>query len=125
MPVTSHLLEPGTPAPDFALLNPVDGRIVRREEFRGRPGLLVMFLSNECPFVRHVLAEVSALTRDYEKRGVGIVAINSNDAAMYPHEAPSFMKVLAEREGWAFPYLVDSTQEVAIAFGAVCTPEFF
>ncbi len=121
----STMLPLGTPLPGFSLIDAVSGREVTAEDFAGRAAVLVMFLSNHCPFVRHVVPELGRIDRDFAARGVGIVAINANDVARYPADAPAQMKALAEREGWTFPFLFDGTQDVAKAFRAACTPDFF
>lgn len=120
----STMLSLGTALPAFALPNAVDGSTVSSDDYAGRP-TLVMFICNHCPFVKHVKSELTRLAADYLPRGVGIVAINSNDIAKYPADAPEQMKALAIEEGWAFPFLLDETQEVAKAFKAACTPDFF
>lgn len=113
----------GTPAPDFRLLN-VDGRTVGLGDFAGQP-LLVIFMCNHCPFVKHVAAGLAQLANDYLPRGVAIVGINSNDAQSHPHDSPEQMVHEAEQRGYAFPYLYDEDQDVAKAYGAACTPDFF
>jgi peroxiredoxin len=119
------MLPLGTRLPEFSLPNAVDGRLVSSSDFDGRPALLVMFLCNHCPYVQHVKSEIGRIAKAYAPRGVGIVAISSNDIAAFPEDAPEKMKELAQREGWTFPYLFDETQEVAKAFRAACTPEFY
>ncbi len=114
----------GTPAPDFKLTN-VDGRLVSRDDFRDQPALLVIFMCNHCPFVKHVADGLTQVARDYQPKGVAIVGINSNDAATHPHDSPEQMVHEAEARGYPFPYLYDETQEVAKAYGAACTPDFF
>lgn len=114
----------GTPAPDFKLMN-VDGRMVGLHDFDDKPALLVMFICNHCPFVKHIADGLAQLGRDYQSRGAAIVAINSNDAAGYPQDSPEQMIHEAEQRGYTFPYLYDETQEVAKAYGAACTPDFF
>jgi peroxiredoxin len=114
----------GTPAPDFRLMN-VDGRMVGLHDFDDKPALLVMFMCNHCPFVKHVADGLAQLARDYMPRGVAIVGINSNDAAGYPQDSPEQMVHEAEQRGYPFPYLYDETQEVAKMYGAACTPDFF
>jgi peroxiredoxin len=121
----STMLELGTHVPEFSLVDAVSNETVTPDDFADRRALLVMFICNHCPFVKHVLDELGRLGVDYLPRGVGVVAINSNDAAGYPQDAPPNMKNLAEAEGWAFPFLFDETQEVAQAFRAACTPDFF
>jgi peroxiredoxin len=119
------MLELGTPIPEFALPNAVDGSTVTPQDYEGKQPLLVMFICNHCPFVKHVKDELTRLGADYVSRGVGIVAINSNDVAKHPDDSPEQMKALATAEGWAFPFLFDEAQEVAKAFKAACTPDFF
>ena len=114
----------GTPPPDFRLLN-VDGRMVGLADFEEQPALLVMFICNHCPFVKHVADGLTKLANDYLPRGVGMVGINSNDAATNPQDSPEQMVHEAEQRGYPFPYLYDETQEVAKAYGAACTPDFF
>lgn len=121
----STMVELGSAAPDFALTDAVSGKTVTLKSAMGPNGLLVMFICNHCPFVIHVRDEITALARDYAAKGVGIVAINANDAAGYPQDAPPNMKALATELGWAFPFAFDDTQQVAKAYRAACTPDFF
>lgn len=114
----------GTKAPDFRL-PATDGRTVSLAEFARSRGLLVMFICNHCPFVKHIRAELARLGRDYAERGVGIVAINSNDIEKYPADSPEKMKDEARDAGYTFPYLFDADQSVARAYDAACTPDFF
>lgn len=123
--VASTMLPLGTPCPDFALPDAITGRTVRRDDFRDRSVLLVMFICNHCPFVKHVQHELARLARDYQHRGVGVVAINSNDIVRYPDDRPERMAQQAQEAGFTFPYLFDESQEVAKAFRAACTPDFF
>ena len=120
----STMLPLGTPAPDFCLMN-VDGREVRLADFADAPALLVVFMCNHCPFVMHVADALSALAREYMAQGVAVVGINSNDVASHPADSPERMVAEAEDRGYAFPYLYDETQEVAKAYRAACTPDFF
>jgi len=120
----STMLPLGTRAPDFSLPN-VDGSTVSRSDFAGHPALLVIFLCNHCPYVKHVAAGVAQLARDYQDRGVAVVGISSNDAANYPADSPEQMIHEVENRGYTFPYLYDETQEVAKAYRAACTPDFF
>jgi thiol-disulfide isomerase/thioredoxin len=122
--VPSTMLPLGTRLPEFTLRNVVDGRTVASGEF-GEPALLVMFICNHCPYVQHVKQEIGRVAADYAPRGLGAVAISSNDVAAFPDDAPDKMKDLALAEGWRFPYVFDETQEVAKAFRAACTPEFY
>lgn len=119
------MLPLGTSLPDFSLVNAADGQLVSPQEFADRKALLVMFICNHCPFVKHVRSELSRLASDYLPRGLGIVAINSNSTATHPQDGPENMKALARQEGWEFPFLFDESQEVAKAFTAACTPDFF
>lgn len=123
--VPSTMLPLGTKLPEFSLRNVVDGRAVSAKDFREQAALLVMCICNHCPYVRHVKQEIGRVAADYAPRGVGMVAISSNDVAAFPDDAPAKMKALALAEGWRFPYLFDETQEVAKAFRAACTPEFY
>ncbi len=121
----STMLPLGTTIPDFELENVVDGKRVTPKAFEDRKALLVMFICNHCPFVKHVTDEIGRVAKDYQPKGVGVVAINANDIENYPQDAPENMKRLAKEEGWNFPFLLDETQEVAKAFHAACTPDFF
>lgn len=123
MAIASTMLPLGTHAPDFRLTDVVSGATVSREDFVGKP-LLVMFICTHCPYVKHVEAELAALGRDYQGR-LGIVAISANDPERYPDDAPDQLKAQALAQGFNFPYLFDATQEVAKAFTAACTPDFF
>ena len=121
----STMLPLGTPVPAFRLEDAVTGRKVTESDATGREALLVMFICNHCPFVLHVLEEIGRIASDYEPRGVAVIAINSNDVRNYPQDGPDRMRELALREDWSFPFLLDETQEVAKAFRAACTPDFF
>jgi peroxiredoxin len=120
----SNMVELGSAAPDFALPD-TNGRIVSRDDFRQAAALLVMFICNHCPFVKHIRAELARIGKDYQKRGVAIVAINSNDVAKYPDDSPAKMKEEVAAAGYTFPYLFDESQQVAQSFRAACTPDFF
>lgn len=120
----SRMLELGTPAPGFSLPDP-DGRLHSLEDFAQRPALLVAFLCNHCPYVRHIFAGFADFARQYGPRGLAIVAINANDATAYPDDAPPAMAEVAAQLGFTFPYLYDETQAVALAYQAICTPDFF
>ena len=120
----STMLPLGTRAPDFALPN-VDGRTVTLADAAGPRGTLVMFICNHCPFVKHVADQLAALGREYLPRGIGVVAISSNDVSSHPADSPEQMVHEAEERGYVFPYLYDETQEVAHAYHAACTPDFF
>jgi thiol-disulfide isomerase/thioredoxin len=121
----STMLALGTPLPSFSLPDAVTGRMVTDREARGPKGTLVMFVCNHCPFVKHVMPELDRVAAEYGPRGIGIVAINSNDQVAYPQDGPGPMRELARERGWAFPFLFDEDQSVARAFQAACTPDFF
>jgi peroxiredoxin len=125
MAVTSTMIPLGTQAPSFSLTDTVTGHTVSLTDYSDKTGLLVMFICNHCPYVKHVREELARLGRDYADSELGIVAINSNDPEDYPEDSPEAMKVEAETYGYVFPYLFDETQEVARAYSAVCTPDFF
>lgn len=120
----STMLPLGTEAPHFALPD-TDGRIISIDDFTGSPALLVMFICNHCPYVKHVRDELARIGREYSARGIGIVAISSNDVERYPADSPQAMREEKERVGYTFPYLYDETQDVARAYDAACTPDFF
>ncbi len=122
--LSSFQLTPGDVAPDFSLPD-ADGRIVARGDVVGEHGLLVVFASNHCPFVVHLADSLGAFAREISEQGVKTVAINSNDLEKYPQDGPQQMKAFLAERGWDFPYLLDESQEVAKAHGAVCTPDFF
>ncbi len=117
-------MSPGDTAPSFSLPN-ADGQVITREAVAGSRGLLVVFACNHCPFVVHLADSLGELAREIAVEGIATVAINSNDLGRYPQDGPEFMKAFAETHGWDFPYLLDESQEVAKAHGAVCTPDFF
>jgi peroxiredoxin len=125
MAVASTMLELGTQAPDFDLPDVVTGKPVSLEDFADRTALVVMFICRHCPYVQHVKEELARLGQDYLPRGVGIVAISSNDPALYPDDAPEQLKEMAESAGLNFPVCFDESQEVAKAYRAACTPEFY
>jgi peroxiredoxin len=118
------MLALGTRAPAFRLPD-IDGHAVSLSDFEAAPALLVAFICNHCPYVKHVRAGLAQLARDYLERGVAIVGINSNDVANYPADSPALMAVEAKAAGYLFPYLYDETQAVAAAYRAACTPDFF
>jgi peroxiredoxin len=121
----STMLPLGTQAPPFSLPDTLWGKTVSLDTFKDRQALLVMFICNHCPFVRHIRSELAKLGRDYHPRGVGIAAISSNDVQEYPQDGPDQMAIEARDAGYTFPYLYDATQEVAKAYKAACTPDFF
>ena len=121
----STMLPLGTPRPEFSLTNAVDGKTVSLTDFADKPGLLVMFICNHCPFVKHLQAGLAEFGKEYQAKGLGVVAINSNDIANYPDDGPDKMKAEAKAAGYTFPYLLDETQDIAKAYKAACTPDFF
>lgn len=120
----STMLPLGTTAPDFALPDP-SGRVVRLADFAAAPVLVVAFICNHCPYVKHVRAGLAAFGRDCAPRGVALVAINSNDAERYPADSPAAMDGEVRAAGYTFPYLFDESQAVAAAYRAACTPDLF
>jgi len=124
MAIESTMLALGTAAPHFTLPDPATGESVSLDDFAG-PALVVTFICNHCPYVKHVADGLAALGRDLADQGVPMVAISSNDVVTYPQDGPDQMVDEARRYGWTFPYLYDETQEVARAFSAACTPDTF
>jgi peroxiredoxin len=120
----STMLPLGTVAPDFELPN-VDGRMVDYAAAAGSRGTVVMFICNHCPFVKHVADQLAILGRDYLTRGIGFAAVSSNDVSSHPADSPEQMVAEADERGYPFPYLYDQTQEVAKAYRAACTPDFY
>ncbi len=123
--IPSSMLPLGTQAPQFSLLNVVDGKTVSLNENQNSLATVIMFICNHCPYVKHVNNELTLLANDYISKGVRFLAINSNDINDYPDDSPDNMKKTALRQGYPFPYLFDETQEVARAYQATCTPDFF
>jgi peroxiredoxin len=121
---TSTMLPLGTNAPDFALYDTLDNQI-KRDDFVGAKALLVVFMSNHCPYVKHIRKNLVLLISEYQQRGVAAVGINSNDVDNYPDDSPSRMAEDASEFGYTFPYLFDPSQSVAKAYHAACTPDFF
>jgi thiol-disulfide isomerase/thioredoxin len=121
----STMIELGTIAPDFSLLNVVSGQTVNLAELKSEKATLIMFICNHCPFVKHIQTELVQLANDYLPKQVAIIAINSNDAETYPQDNPEAMKNTALEWQYGFPYLYDESQEVAKAYQAACTPDFF
>jgi peroxiredoxin len=121
----STMMELGTKAPDFRLPDVSSGEFVALDDFNDVTALLVMFICRHCPYVKHVQEELARLGRDYRDRDVAIVAISSNDAEAYPDDSPSSLAEMAHDLGLTFPLCYDETQEVAKAYGAACTPDFF
>lgn len=124
MAIESTMLALGTSAPAFALPAPATGTTVSLDDLTG-PALVVTFICNHCPYVKHVASGLAALGRDLGDLGVAMVAISSNDVVSYPQDGPQEMATEASRQGWTFPYLYDESQDVARAFSAACTPDTF
>lgn len=122
--VNSTMLELGTKTPQFELQN-VDGKSLTTNDVRGENGLLVVFWCNHCPYVKHIRNQFITLAADWQKRGVGVVAIMSNDVENYPDDSPENMKIEHETHDYGIPYLYDADQTVALAFKAACTPDFY
>ena len=121
---TSAMLPLGTKAPQFRLPDP-HGKLVSSEDFKGAPALLVVFLCNHCPYVKHVQSTFAALAKEYQALGAKIAGISSNDVEAFPEDGPEKMAEEIVSAGYTFPYLYDESQEVAHAYRAACTPDFF
>ena len=120
----STMLELGTSLPGFRLPDSF-GKVVRSDDFNDSPALLVAFICNHCPYVKHLRVELAQFAKDYQESGLAMVAINSNDVSNYPDDSPAKMAEEVEQFGYVFPYLYDESQEVAKAYRAACTPEFY
>lgn len=125
MAVESVMLPLGTPAPPFRLRDVALGRWWTLESFEESAALLIMFICRHCPYVQHVEGELARIGHDYRERGLGILAVSSNDASRYPDDAPPRLKEMAGRLGFTFPLCFDETQETAKAYRAACTPDFY
>ena len=121
----STMLPLGTKAPDFKLWCAVNEREFSLDELKSDKATVIMFICNHCPYVKHVQTGLVDLANDYKHKGISFIAINSNDVENYPDDSPENMKIVAERLGYPFPYLFDETQEVARAYDAACTPDFY
>jgi thiol-disulfide isomerase/thioredoxin len=121
----SNMMPLGTIAPDFNLLDVVTGKKVTLHSLKAEIATLIMFICNHCPYVKHVQDELIKLAHDYQVKGIAFIAINSNDVVNYPDDSPANMKQVAQEKGYPFPYLYDETQEVAQAYQAACTPDFY
>jgi peroxiredoxin len=119
------MVELGTPAPDFSLPSVTTGENVTLASFADAPALLVVFLSNHCPYVRHVESGFAAFASSYQEQGLAVVGISANDVVNYPQDAPEHLVEQIKRAGFTFPYLYDESQRVARAYHAACTPDFF
>lgn len=123
--VPSTMLPLGTPIIDFRLPDAVSGRLFGPGDFADAKGILVAFICNHCPYVKHIRAEFARFAKTYAERGIVTLAINSNDFAAYPDDAPDKMAEEARAAGYTFPYLIDADQTVAHAYQAACTPDLF
>ncbi|MCG8311285.1 MAG: thioredoxin family protein [Cytophagales bacterium] len=121
----STMMPLGTIAPDFTLPDTVSGKMRSLSELKGKRATLVMFICNHCPYVLHINDELVRIARDYQPKGVSMIAISSNDVVNYPEDRPELMKEMAEKTGYTFPYLYDESQDVARAYDAACTPDLF
>ena len=120
----SEMLPLSTEAPDFTLPG-IDGKLVSRDDFKGSSALFVIFMCNHCPYVKHVQPELLNLIREYQKKGIAVAGINSNDVESYPEDHPDKMRENAKENNFTFPYLYDKDQSIAKAYHAACTPDFF
>jgi len=125
MAVSSMMLPLGTPAPSFTLPDVVSRRLYSLDSFVGKAALLFIFMCRHCPYVVHVQSEIAKIGQDYLDTGLGIIGISSNDPAHYPDDAPERLKEMAQQLKFCFPLCFDETQEVAKAYKAACTPEFY
>ena len=121
----STMLPLGRTAPDFSLPEPATGKTVSLSDYADAPALLVVFLSNHCPYVKHIAGELARFGREYQEKGLAMVGIMANDVANHPDDAPPRMAQEVENRGYTFPYLYDESQDVAKAYRAACTPDFF
>ena len=120
----STMLPLGTEAPDFRLPD-TEGKVIKLPDFNNSKALLVIFMCNHCPFVKHIIDPLVKLVKEYQDKDIAVVGINSNDIENYPDDSPELMAALAKEKGFTFPYLYDQTQQVAKAYKAACTPDFF
>ncbi len=121
----SSMVPLGTSAPEFSLPNPITGELVSLSHQHSSNAVVVTFICNHCPYVKHISHEIVKLHHDYQANNILFYAINSNDVSHYPDDSPEHMQRIAQQEGYLFPYLFDETQEVARAYQATCTPDFF
>lgn len=115
----------GAVAPDFTLVNTIDNNDYTLQNLKGEKGTVIMFICNHCPFVIHVNSALVKMANDYQRKGINFIAISSNDIVNYPQDAPRLMTKVAKENNYPFPYLYDDTQEVAKAYDAACTPDFY
>jgi peroxiredoxin len=126
MAATPSVMIPlGSVAPSFNLPDTVSGKSRSLEELKGKQGTLIMFICNHCPYVKHLNKEIVAIANEYQSKGINVIAISSNDVGQYPDDGPDQMKVTAHQLGYNFPYLYDESQDVAKAYDAACTPDFY
>jgi peroxiredoxin len=123
--ISSNMPPLGMTAPSFQLLDTVTGEFQSLEQLAGEQATLVMFISNHCPYVKHIREELVRLADEYHQKGVSLIGISSNDVENYPEDSPEMMKEEARKHGYTFPYLYDESQEVAKAYDAACTPDFY
>jgi len=121
----STMLALGTLAPNFILPDVVSGNMVSLEDFKNKEALLVMFICRHCPYVQHIKEEIAKIGQDYKEKNIAIIAISANDINSYPQDSPENLKEMAEELNFSFPYLYDKSQEIAKAYTAACTPDFF
>ncbi|MFV9550653.1 thioredoxin family protein [Algibacter sp. PT7-4] len=121
----SNMLPLGTKAPDFSLLDTVSNSTLNLNTLKGEKGTVIFFICNHCPFVIHINKEIVAIANAYAEKDIGFIAISSNDIIKYPQDSPEKMKIHAKHENYPFPYLYDETQDIAKAYNAACTPDFY
>lgn len=121
----SSMLSLGTKAPSFALKDVITDQKTTLEDFQGNKAIVIMFICNHCPYVKHINEGLTKVAKNYQDKNVAFIAINSNDVNNYPDDSPENMKKTAKQNDYPFPYLFDETQEVAKAYQAACTPDFF
>ncbi|MDX1365292.1 MAG: thioredoxin family protein [Arenibacter latericius] len=121
----SNMLPLGTVAPDFKLLDPTLNKDCSLQDYKGAKGTVIMFICNHCPFVKHINPELSKTAIEFKPLGISFIAISSNDVEKYPKDSPELMKLVSKEQNYTFPYLYDETQEVAKAYDAACTPDFY
>lgn len=121
----STMIPLGTPAPGFSLRDTISGKQFSLFDTQGEKATVIMFICNHCPFVIHVVSQLPRLAADYSEKGITFIAISSNDVTAYPQDSPEKMREFGNTHGFDFPYLYDEDQEIAKAYGAACTPDFF
>lgn len=121
----SNMLPLGTVAPSFKLLDTVSNKPMSLEQLKSDKATVIMFICNHCPFVKHIQQQLAKVAKEYQAKGIAFIAINSNDVANYPEDAPDKMHSVAKQLGYTFPYLFDETQAIAKAFQAACTPDIY